>query len=468
MGITNRERNILDKASSEIIEIVFGELLNNLNSTRFLSPNNYLKSSTVKTLEKQFKKKPKKRKKFLSKYTLEYMSASALLHNIDAWTYFGHGISAILKGDEQTARHLFYYSELRASMSFLATQGIGVFSGRHIAATKKKKTLLINEVIPAIPASPGVTAAPEKQNIQGTHEFAWEAFDHYMRSDLNLTKVFDNYLVEGLSINFWLEKFNVNSSFRLSITRNFLKKLSFDIDHFSKDREARNEVSYRPSGISGLVNFELKSSMTDINNIWTFSQPDNKKGEIKLDFILLSELLQMAFKETHPSGFSHTRAKNQYNSRIERMLDDIGIAGNRKKELTEIFFTNYPDLFMAMSFTDITKQTFNRGMLYRAFIFIRLSNAFCNRLIKETPAIDKNVLEFWWKPLGLHFGLWDYLNEPTEFADLWQDFEDIKTPILNIINAASTVYTNAFWRENADLGFKLSTCPRIGFWGLGI
>lgn len=480
MGISAREKVILNKASSETIEIAFGDLLHNLNDSQFLSSTNFLRASTIKIIDKQFTKRPKKRKKFLSKYTLEYISASSLLHNIDSWTYFGHGISSLLKGDEQTARHLFYYSELRASMAFLATQGIGIFSGRHILATKDNKAKLINEVIPAtpaipaIPAAPGVPATPavapvrEKYNVQGTHEFTWEAFEYFFTDNDNLTKIFDNYLVEGISMNLWLEKFNVNPSFRIAITRDFLNKLSFDLDHFSKDREARNEVSYRPSGISSSFTFNIQPNLTDINQIWNFSEPDNKKGEIKLDYMLLTQLLQMAFKETHPHNFSHARATSQYNARLARMLNDLPIAEARRRELSVQFNMNYSSIYEAMSLTDISSQSFNKGILYRSFIFARLSNVFCNKLLKEAPAINKTTLEFWWKPLGLHFGLWDFMAEPDEFADLWEDLADLKAQIEEIVNRVDRISTNAFWKDNADMGFTLSTCSRIGFWGLGI
>lgn len=462
MSISIREHQVLDKANPEQIEFAFNSLENNFLNSTFLSNKNYLKNSAAKIITKQFGKSPVRRKKLLSKYTIEYIAASALQHNIESWNYFGHALSALLRGDDQTSRHLFYYSELRSAMSFLATQGIGVFNDKHITITSNSKAVLINEKFQTNPHGRW------NNNSQPTHSFTWETIDYFINNNDKLVKLFDGYLVDGNSLNLWLEKFGVNASMRISISKDFLRKLSFDLDHFSRDREARNEVSYRPTCMEGIPNFDHNQNLKDIEEIWEFSRPNIKKGEIQFDLIFLADILQLAFKKTHPNEFSYKQAKNQFQSKLKIMLDDIGITESRKIELISFFMGDRESLYTSLSLTDISSPQFKKGMLYRGFIFARLSTVFCKKLLNSSSSIDKNKLQFWWGPLGNHFGLWEDSGEPEDFADLWSDFEDHRSSLTDIINNKPEMSTKEFWRSNYDLGFVLSTCSRIGFWGLGI
>ena len=61
----------------------------------------------------------------------QYISASSLLHSSDGWSYLGKALLSILRGDPHRAVHLAYYAELRAAVSLLATEGIGIFNNRH-------------------------------------------------------------------------------------------------------------------------------------------------------------------------------------------------------------------------------------------------------------------------------------------------------------------------------------------------
>ena len=63
----------------------------------------------------------------------EYIACSAPLHLADGWNYLSRAFDAATRGDRTSAYHLAYYAELRAAISLLATEGIGIFNRRHIA-----------------------------------------------------------------------------------------------------------------------------------------------------------------------------------------------------------------------------------------------------------------------------------------------------------------------------------------------
>ena len=58
----------------------------------------------------------------------EYIAASIPLHVADGWTFLARAFESIRSGDRNTAVHLAYYAELRAAMSLLASEGVGVFN----------------------------------------------------------------------------------------------------------------------------------------------------------------------------------------------------------------------------------------------------------------------------------------------------------------------------------------------------
>ena len=63
----------------------------------------------------------------------EYIACSIPLHLADGWTFLARGLDAIKAGDSDSAIHMAYYAELRAAMSLLAGDGVGVFRSRHVA-----------------------------------------------------------------------------------------------------------------------------------------------------------------------------------------------------------------------------------------------------------------------------------------------------------------------------------------------
>src|SRR6185436_17477307 len=60
-----------------------------------------------------------------------YIAASAPLHCADGWVFASRALAALVCGDANTARHMGYYAELRAAMSILASEGVGVFDKYH-------------------------------------------------------------------------------------------------------------------------------------------------------------------------------------------------------------------------------------------------------------------------------------------------------------------------------------------------
>ncbi|MEN5197253.1 hypothetical protein [Sphingobacterium faecium] len=462
MAIRPDDLKVLEKANINSLKLAFGNLYDNLADESFLHSSNFLSDDAASIIDKQYSKKPRKRKKKLHRNVSEYIAASSLLHNMDGWTYFGQAIVSLLRGDFNTAKHLLYYSELRSCMSFLASNGIGVFNSRHLIINKNGKVVLINDKVPN--PHPNLRGSDNKI---GTHDFTWDALNNIINCDKTLKIVFDNYYIEGIALNDWLGKFEVNESYKLTIARRFLKLLSFDIEYFAGDKDARNQASYRPTNIIQNNSVEYNIILKDIKKIWEFSKPIGRKGEISIDIALLSELLQMAFKYTQPFQKSFKAANKQYNARLNRMLDSFGISQSRKDQLKKYFNQTHENIYEPMSLVNFKKPEFIRGIIYRSFLFLRLSNTYNKTIISNNSNINKDSLSFWWRPLGVNFGLWEEDGDPEDFQDLWEDI-DMYADDLNDIIQQNNYCTSSFWKKHSNLAFLLGTCNRIGLWGLGI
>ncbi|MFJ1288414.1 hypothetical protein, partial [Acinetobacter baumannii] len=98
----------------------------------------------------------------------------------DAWDYFSCAISAVLEGNIYNAIHFAYYAELRATMSFLASEGIGVFNGinYYVDSTGKCKRFTGNIA---------------------THKFVWPALNEWSKLVANRNTLLDIVTVHGYS-----------------------------------------------------------------------------------------------------------------------------------------------------------------------------------------------------------------------------------------------------------------------------
>src|SRR5207249_131302 len=146
----------------------------------------------------------------------KYIAASALPHVLDGWSFFGRAIGAHLRGDVISCRHLAYYSELRAAMAILATQGVGVFDRRHYIVDRARKVAHIPKT-------------------DSTHILAWKALSYW--SDLKRSSELLEQIITpgGLSISEWQSGIFSGASFR-AVGRTWLRMWGLDIQRCAADQ----------------------------------------------------------------------------------------------------------------------------------------------------------------------------------------------------------------------------------------
>jgi len=123
--ISKADRPVIRKIRRSDVEQTLAKLDPFLTRSRWLAKTNRYSINTIKRLTSDAKTS------LHGKELAQYISASAILHCADGWSYLGRAINCLLKGDPHRVVHLAYYAELRAALSLLACEGVGVFKNVH-------------------------------------------------------------------------------------------------------------------------------------------------------------------------------------------------------------------------------------------------------------------------------------------------------------------------------------------------
>lgn len=376
------------------------------------------------------------------KHLAQYISTSAPLHCADAWTYFGRAIGAVLKGDANTARHLGYYAELRAALSILSSEGVGVFASSNFAVPAKWNSILINK--------------------KTTHKMAWLALEHWSGLQKSLEVVAKMISPGGIEIERWLQAFSPGITF-FPFGYNLIKSWGLDLKRLSRDRDARNEVSYRPSGLNKVSAISTKKAAMFVNQLWQICQPVGASRFELIDMQLLRMTLLRAFRSS-PSG-------SKYKDIIEETVEQVNPSGLNKSEWVKFLSnqsdkTTHPVLLNAQREDEHLSSEHHIQVVSRAFLLLRIATGLSKQLFHEAQ-IDHKDLKFWWAPFGKEKGLWKSGSEPANFTDLWTDVEDLFSVWDPKSMATNTALADLNLPTHVNMNI-LETFERVGLWGLGI
>lgn len=388
-----------------------------------------------------------------------YISASSISHLLDGWGYLSQAVNALLAGNSGAAIHLAYYAELRAVMSLLASEGIGVFSNQHIGIDANNDFNFFSKYKRRERGGSGSYIT--KENKIGTHVFAWEAFDKWCKSDVkpsyNLLRIFK---VKGHTFSDLLPGFHPQATQLVSssIAKQWLKKWAFDVKRYKNDRDLRNFVSYRPQTISNFDSrIDFKESINNIYSLFHVLSPNSSSPFNYLDKLLLKKLFEELYsiegisergslKELIEESFSHLGAT--LDATTERILLP---QGNQETHLI---------------FSEASKRKVSAlPLISRASLLLRVSTG-CTSVLLEDAQIRKDELNFIWGNYGFNNGFWEVAKPVSDFFELWTDVETKFSEITDELDFQSN---NAFTLRNelGDLN-SLSQFNRAGLWGLAM
>jgi hypothetical protein len=439
---------LLNQARSSSIEAELDKIRLNWINGRWLLPQNRYNRNCIKRIRNE----KKYCRPFTHRHLREYIAASSLAHCMDGWTYLGRSIEAHLKGDPDVARHLGYYAELRASMSLLASEGIGVFDRIHFIVNGRMKCKrLVNE---------------------STHEFAWDALEHWAETASAAQLIFRLIQPGGLPLAEWLNYFATTPAIHQLLAKEWLFQWGLDLKRLRNDREARNSSSYRPTAFSDPRAINIGDALKFVKSFWEICEPIGSIRFPLLDRHILRHSLDFIFRNANM--LSRKRAKRRYERQVNMML--YGLAPGEltvEKWADFLNYKNSPESHIILKEAGGKDKPASRRhhiqVLARAILLLRLATGAVYIRLKALQDFNKSDLEFWWAMLGEDRCLWDTGNPPYRFVDLWTDIREAlqKIDAWQEEHHADGISYNKLWQEQTAAGV-LGTCERVCLWGLGL
>ncbi len=378
----------------------------------------------------------------------DYVAASAPLHCCDGWALLGRALGCHMRGDADVSRHLAYYAELRAAMSLLATQGVGVFSNKHF-------------IIRA-------DGAVEKVTEGGTHTAAWDLLEAW--AGLPQAGVVIGQILEpvGVQIAQWVAALPQGAAWQ-PIAKEWLKDIGLDLELFGEqDHDARNEASYRPNHLHGSVRLASVQAAAAAREMWALLEPAQPLSFGQLDKYMLRRTLESAFASVR--GLSASRALDAYRLQVTQAAGGL-LSTLEAAEWTPFLFREQdpedPEILrMADREPRPARSDYHVSMMARALLLLRVASGANRRMLKEA-GVPLESLSFWWQPYGEGLGLWDQ-PAPTvpELTLGWDDaqaaLEDIESALHD---GTAGSYRSVVSRLSAPLA-RLTGMEIVGVWSL--
>jgi hypothetical protein len=365
-------------------------------------------------------------------------------------------LHALLIGDHDAARHLGYYAELRAAMSLLAVEGIGVFDKKHVVVGERGRCL-------RMPRRPNGSPQPL---WPATHVFVWEGLEEWVSAPTSAGRVLSLISAGGSNLEEWMNHVGTIPGFMGQLAKDWLLGWGVDISQLADDRDARNLSSYRPTSFTTGRPETAAVVSQFVSALWRLCEPTQQNPFSRLDRILVRASLHRAFKAAN--GYAPSRA----NKRFSRFINQQVLAGLQPAVtpgvdwslfLTDLSAEPVDVLLLASRRDRPTSASHALQVASRAFLLLRISTGLVERLISTLAPGAIADLEFWCTEIGEDRALWVPNARPAS-VDLWIDTQDALDEVEQ--GAAQIDSYHALWRILARAAQVLTSWERVCLWGL--
>lgn len=378
-----------------------------------------------------------------------YIAASSVLHCADGWSYLGKALVSFLRGDPHSACHLAYYAELRAALSLLASEGIGIFSNLHFV----------------INAPDSVRPFRHQKPRLGTHKIAWATLEHWsglLRSGTVFASVVRPH---GISLQDWLEPFGGIAP----QAANWFRQWGMDLRMLADDHDARNESSYRPEGVASFSELNPDENLTFASDLWHALEPDPASLFQNIDRHIFRIALENLF--VAQIGRRPTDDPPAFRVFVDRSIAPQGLGGPLQAALTDFLMRvtvpNNLSIFSMSSIPADGRPSDSAAMLARATLLLRVATGSSSSLMTAS-GIGGDEYRFWWQALGQRRGIWEGQRNREDLLDLWEDIRALLAEAARVQAATPAPDQNYFQYgrdlPGAILGF--GSTERVAIWGL--
>lgn len=442
--LSKASKQVLRSASQTAMRDDLSHLHRTFKRSKWLPTTNRYVSNTIERIRRDGPTRLKKAD------VAAYVSASAPLHCADGWMFLGRALAALAIGDTSTARHMGYYAELRAAMSLLATEGIGIFNTEHFAVPKQGTCVSL----------------PQKK---GTHEFTWVTLEHWADQSRAAKLLATVIRPGGQTLHDWLTNFMAGQY--PSVASKWLKQWGLDLRAFPEDRDARNEASYRPARLVAVSRVPPRERSDFVTNLWNLAEPTEPSRFDSMDRYLLRESIRQVYKGVRNHEWNHDRA--DFDGQVTRMINATAPSGSSDEQwLSFLTGASSPDmpilLQKAGTVTAVSDPHHHAQVIARATLLLRIASGACLEALRST-ATTTDLLRFWWEHFGVDVGLWHSGAVPERIVDLWADVQDALDANARFFAGAVTSGTEEEWPSAPGVSLvALTACERIALWGIGL
>jgi len=383
------------------------------------------------------------------RHLAQYIAASVTLHANDGWSYLGRAVSCMLAGDTHRALHLAYYAELRAAMSLLASNGLGVFNNKHFYISAANTTTKF-----------GAT--------NGTHVMTWLALEEWSRRPTSGVLFSSLVRPEGLSLDDWFQT-QGGATALAPQAKDWFMQWGMDLGLATKDRDARNESSYRPDGVPTTWELSSREGLEFVRDMWNSLEPSPGSSFEQIDrYILRLAVERHHFSVTNRvAGLGDAAFVGLVNSIVEAQSLAKATEDRLKDFLLRRTAPTDPDIFRLSAMKPGNPQTDAFAIMARAVLLLRIATGAAHSLLNRA-GFDAALLEFWWQKLGESRGLWAPGDAPDELFDLWADIEQSLRDVADV-EAATPGILDSFRAIAEELPGRLGVLAsheRVALWGL--
>ena len=379
----------------------------------------------------------------------QYIAASVALHSNDGWSYLGRSVACLLVGDTHRALHLAYYAELRAAMSLLASAGIGIFKNKHFVV-------------------PTANATTKLRSNIGTHAITWLALEEWSQQPVSGVLFAHLIRPEGRTLNEWFH-LKGGAGVLAPQAKAWFMQWGMDLGLATKDRDARNESSYRPDGMPTTWELKAKDGLEFVRDVWSMLEPSVTSSFEQIDRHILRLAMERYYKGL--SGKAASGADPAFVALVEATVSAQSLASATEDRLKKFLLrqsaADNPLIFQYSADPPGNSQTDAFAVMSRAVLLLRIATGSAHDLLHQA-GFDAAALSFWWQKLGEARGLWKSGSPPAALVDLWADIEDGLREVKEIeVNDPATFDTingvayGGFGRLNV-----LASHERAGLWGL--
>lgn len=441
--LRNPDKTIVRKSSRAAVQNYFAGLAASAPFNCWLNANNRYRKTATKTYVDDFNASPKT---IDESALIAYIAASGPTHAIDGWSYFARATDAVLRGDLYAALHLGYYAELRAAMSILASEGIGVFNQRHPVIDSTGNTT--TSIAKARQWNDATSQYNDKR--AGNHVIVWPMLSHWGSLE-RAAKLLDTLISpEGYSLRSWLSALSIPSPVR-AISKGWFERWGIDLSRLSEDHESRNMVSYRPSEFRLPPAPFAPEAINFVSKLWELFEPATSGRFPELE----SELLRIIVRE---SGVLVNAAQLQ---------NGLGMSPAIASRWAT--YLSAPNVSIPLSLSEKTDGIEHPEaalqVISRAALLLFLATGSARKHFVDAGCTSA-MLEFFWKrQCEVRFS-GPAASLPIDPIDLWQDIKDHLEDAETWRAAAATNATLGEWRKtqpevmNQIVSFELA-----GIWG---